>query len=114
MIFNLLKNTSSNEDGFLTMRRFFIGSRRANFVKKLCCFLWFEVSKRTVGEGRLFEVNSNHTLFIIIMEDDEMKQHREKWKMWNEQRQKEQIKKKLEVEDGVSNYAVNLIQKISG
>ena len=33
--------------------------------------------------------------------------------MWNEQREREQIKKKMNVEEGIENYAVNLIQKIN-
>lgn len=33
-----------------------------------------------------------------MSEDEEIKQHREKWKIWNEQREREQIKKKINVE----------------
>jgi hypothetical protein len=47
------------------------------------------------------------------MEDEETRLHKEKWKLWNEQREKEQIRKKINVQDGMENYAVNLIQKMS-
>jgi hypothetical protein len=39
--------------------------------------------------------------------------HREKWRIWNEQRQKEHMKKKLAAQDGIETYAANIIQKIS-
>jgi hypothetical protein len=47
------------------------------------------------------------------MDDEETRQHKEKWKIWNEHREKEQIRKKMNVQDGMENYAVNLIQKMS-
>lgn len=48
-----------------------------------------------------------------MSEEEELRLHQEKWKKWNEQREREQIKKKLNVEDGMEHYAANLIQKMN-
>ena len=48
-----------------------------------------------------------------MSQNEEEKLHREKWKLWNEQRERQQIKKKLNVEEGIENYAANLIQKMN-
>ena len=45
--------------------------------------------------------------------EDEQKRNKEKWRVWNEERERAKAKQKITLQEGIETYAVNLAQKIS-